>query len=177
MVIMFSKNISCFYVNQSRIMLKTTLTTTTNWTLTRITCSSSSNIDRILGIFPNRVTQRGISNVELYDHQQIYCTKKITRIRRGGYKQIKLCSFKNYTIGDYEKALIQINFAEYKIFDNVNDGYSNFIHILMEAIEKVMPVKSKKSQRNFQECFHSDISEKLIIWDKRFKKYKKLGFM
>ena len=47
----------------------------------------------------------------------------------------------------------------------------------MEAIEKVMPVKNKKSQRNFQECFHSDISEKLIIWDKRFKKYKKLGFM
>ena len=73
--------------------------------------------------------------------------------------------------------MTEINFAEYKIFDNVNDGYSNFIHILMEAIEKVMPVKNKKSQRNFQECFHSDISEKLIIWEKRFKKYKKLGFM
>ena len=73
--------------------------------------------------------------------------------------------------------MTEINFAEYKIFDNVNGGYSNFIHILMEAIEKVMPVKNKKSQRNFQECFHSDISEKLIIWEKRFKKYKKLGFM
>ena len=174
---MFSKSISCFYVSQSRIMLKTTLTTTANWTLTRITCSSSSNIDHILGNFPNKVTQRGIWNVKLYDHQLIYCRKEITRIRRDGYKQIKLRSFKNYTIGDYEKALIEINFAEYKIFDNVDDGYSSFIHKLMEAIEKVTPVKNKKSQRNFQECFHSEISKKLIIWDKRFKKYKKLGFM
>ena len=155
MVIMFSKNISCFYVNQSRIYFKTTLTFTANWTLTRVTCSSSSIIDHILGNFPNRLTQQGIWNVELYDHQLIYYTKKITRIRRGGYKQIKFRSFKNYTIGDYAKALIEINFAEYEIFDNVNDGYSNFIHKLMEAIEKVTPVKNKKSQRNFQKCFHS----------------------
>ena len=68
--------------------------------------------------------------------------KKITRIRRGGYKQIKFRFFKNYTIGDYEKALIESNFSEYRIFDNVNDVYSSFIHKLMEAIEKVTPVKN-----------------------------------
>ena len=94
---------------------------------TRITCSSSSIIDHILASFPDRVTQRGILNVRLSDHQPIYRTTKITRIKRGGHKQIKFRSFKNYTIDGYEKALVEINFPEYKNFDNVNDAYSNFI--------------------------------------------------
>ena len=53
---------------------------------TRITCSSSFIIDHILASFPNRVTQQGILNVRLSDHQLIYCAAKITRIKRGGHK-------------------------------------------------------------------------------------------
>ena len=110
---------------------------------TRITCSSSSIIDHILASFPDRVTQRGILNVRLSDHQLIYCTRKITRIKRGGHKQIKSRSFKNYTTDGYEKALVEVNFPEYKNFDNVNDAYSNFIQKLMKVIDKVAPVKNK----------------------------------
>ena len=40
----------------------------------------------------------------------------------GGHKQIKFRSFKNYTIDGHEKALAEINFSEYKNFDNVNDA-------------------------------------------------------
>ena len=90
---------------------------------TRITCSTSSIIDHILASFPDRVTQRGILNVVLSDHQIIYCTRKITRKKRGVHKQIKFRSFKNYTIDGYEKALVEINFPEYKNFDDVNDAY------------------------------------------------------
>ena len=97
---------------------------------TRITCSSSSIIDHILASFPDRVTQQGILNVGLSDHQLIYCTRKITRIKRGGHKQITFRSFKNYTIDGYEKALVEINFPKYKKFDNVNDAYSKFIQKL-----------------------------------------------
>ena len=140
---------------------------------TQINCGSSSIIDHILASFPDRVTQRGILNVGLSDHQLIYCTRKITRIKRGGHKQIKFRSLKNYTIDGYEKALVEINFPEYKSFDNVNDAYSNFIQKLMEVIDKVAPVKNKRIKRNSQEWFDSEISEKLIIRDKFFKKYKK----
>ena len=112
-------------------------------------------------------------NVGLSDHQLIYCTRKITRIKRGGHKQIKFRSFKNYTIDGYEKALVEINFPEYKSFDSVNDAYSNFIQKLMEVIDKVAPVKNKRIKRNSQEWFDSEISEKLIIRDTFFKKYKK----
>ena len=139
----------------------------------RITCSSSFIIYHILASFLDRVTQQGILNVGLSDHQQIYCTRKITRIKRGGHKHITFRSFKNYATDGYEKPLVDINFSEYKKFGNVNDAYSNFIQKLMGVIDKVLPVKSKRIKRNSQECFDSEISEKLIIRDKLFKEYKK----
>ena len=114
---------------------------------TRITCSSSSIINHILTSFSDKVTQRGILNVGLSNHQIIYCTRKITKIKRGGHKKITLRSLKNYTVDGYEKALIEINFSEYKKFDNVNDAYSNFIQKLMEVINKVAPVKNKRIKR------------------------------
>ena len=153
---------------------------------TQITCSSSFIIDHILASFPERVTQRGILNVGLSDHQLIYCTRKITKIKRGGHEQLTFQSFKNYTIDGYEKALVEINLSEYKKFDNVNDAYSNFIQKLIKVIEKVAPVKSSRIKRNSQKWFESEISEKLIIpnkvfrntiWDKLFRNTKKLGFM
>ena len=118
---------------------------------TRIICSSSSIIDHILASLPYRVTQQGILNVRLSDHQLIYGTRKITRIKRGGHKQITFRSFKHYTIDGYGKALVEINFSEYKKFGNVNDAYSNVIQKLMEVIDKVAPVKSKRIKRNSQE--------------------------
>ena len=138
---------------------------------TRITCSSSSIIDHILASFPDRVTQQGILNVGLSDHQLIYCTRKITRIKRGGHKQIKFRSL-NYTTDSYEKALVKTNFPECKNFENVNDAYSNFIQNLMEVTDKVASVKNKRRRGNSQEWFDSEISEKLIIQDKLFKKFK-----
>ena len=72
-----------------------------------------------------------------------------------------------------KKLWLKFIFPEYKKFDNVNDAYSNFIQKLTEALDKVAPVKSKRIKRDSQEWFDSEISEKLIIWDKLFKKYKK----
>ena len=43
----------------------------------------------------------------------------------------------------------------------------------MEVIDKVAPVKNKRIKRNSQEWFDTEISEKLIIWDNLFKKYKR----
>ena len=43
----------------------------------------------------------------------------------------------------------------------------------MEVIDKVAPAKNKRIKKNSQQWFDSDISEKLIIQNKLFKKYKK----
>ena len=72
-----------------------------------------------------------------------------------------------------KKGLWEVKFPNYENFDNVNDAYSNFIKRLIEVIAKVASVKSKEFLKNY---FDSDISEKLIIRDKLFKKYRKARF-
>ena len=79
---------------------------------TRITCSSTSLIDHKLASLPDRISQEGVMNVGLSDHQLIYCTRKISRVKTGGvHKKIKFRSLKNYAIDAYKNALKKINFA------------------------------------------------------------------
>ena len=94
---------------------------------TRVTCSSSAIIDHILASFPDRVSQQGVIDVGLSDHQIIYCTRKISIIKRGTHKQIRYRSLKSYSADIYEEALVRVDFPNYLNFENINDAYSNFI--------------------------------------------------
>ena len=47
----------------------------------RITCDRATIIDHILASYPERVTQQGIIDVGLFDHQLIFCARKIPRIK------------------------------------------------------------------------------------------------
>ena len=47
---------------------------------TRITCTSTSLIDHALASLPDRISQQGVMNVGLSDHQLIYCTSKVSRV-------------------------------------------------------------------------------------------------
>ena len=47
----------------------------------RITCSSISLIDYIVASASARMSQKGLIYVRLSDHQLIYCTRKINRIK------------------------------------------------------------------------------------------------
>ena len=53
---------------------------------TRITCNSTTIIDHIFASYPERVTQQGLIDVGLSDHQLIFCTRKICRTKRGMHK-------------------------------------------------------------------------------------------
>ena len=69
--------------------------------------------------------------------------------------------------------MVEINFSNYKNFDNVNDTYSNLIRKVMVVIDKAGPIKTRRVKRNSLGWFDSDILGKLIFRDKLFKKYKK----
>ena len=56
---------------------------------TRVTCSTSCLIGHILTTFPERVSHKGIIDVELSNHQLIHCTRKFSQTKVGTYKQIK----------------------------------------------------------------------------------------
>ena len=51
--------------------------------LTPITCRNTSLIDHILASIPSQVSQHGVINVSVSDHQLIYCAKKINKIKTG----------------------------------------------------------------------------------------------
>ena len=69
----------------------------------RITWSTSTLIDHILTSVPSRVSGKGAINVGMCDHQLIFCTRKISKIKTGSVcKYLNFRSLKNYT-ADYYK--------------------------------------------------------------------------
>ena len=114
----------------------------------RVTCSTSSLIDHILTTFPEKVSQQGIIDVGLSDHQSIYCTRKFSHTKVGTHKQITFRSLKNYTTEAYKEALSKAN---YENFSDVNKAYEKFIQKLMSVIDKLTPFKTKRVKGNSQE--------------------------
>ena len=141
---------------------------------TRITCSSTSLIDHILASLPDRISQEGVMNVGLSDHQLIYCIRKISRVKtRGVHKIIRFCSRKNYAVDAYKNALKKINFPNYEYFEDVNRAYSDFFQKLMSVIDNIARCKTKRVNGNNQNWFDGEVLEKLKSRDKLFKAFKK----
>ena len=70
----------------------------------RVTSSSSLIIDHLLASFPEKVTRSGVIDIGLSDHQLIYSTREISRIKRGSFRL-----FKHYTIDLFEQKLSKLN--------------------------------------------------------------------
>ena len=138
-----------------------------------VTCSNSIIIDHILVSFSNRVLQQGVIDVGLSDHQIIYCTRKISRIKRGTHKQIRYRSLKKYSADVYEEALGRVDFPNYHNFENINDAYSRFMQKFMWVNDLVAPIKSRRIKQNSQEWFDGEVAEKIRVRYKLFKKFKK----
>ena len=139
----------------------------------RVTTSSSTIIDHVLASYPERVTQHGVINVSLSDHQLIYCTKKISRIKRGSHKQIQVCSFKHYSVYLFEQELLKLNFPNYQNYNEINGAYNDFIQKIMRIIGRIAPIKERRVKQNTQEWFDGEIADEVTNCDKLFRKFKK----
>ena len=76
---------------------------------TRTTCSSSTLIDHILTNSREKISQSGVIDIGISDHQLIYLTRKLHRMKSNTHKQIKIRSLKNYTIESLNRGLRMIN--------------------------------------------------------------------
>ena len=106
------------------------------------------------------------------DHQLIYCTRKIYRIKKGSHKEIKFHSFKHYTADLFEQELSRVNFPNYWNF-NDNKAYNDFIQKIMNGIDKVAPLKERRVKQNSQEWVDGEIADEIKNRDKLFRKLKK----
>ena len=139
-----------------------------------ITCNSATNIDQILASYPERVTQQDI-DAGLPDHQLIFCTRTIYRIKSSTHKHIKFRSFNHYSADLFKETLTSKNFPNYRNFDGATQVYDDFIQKIMVAIDQVAPIKERRIKHNSQEWFDGEISEAIKNLDKSSKKIKKTG--
>ena len=111
---------------------------------TRITCNSA---------------QQTIIDVGLSDHQLIFCTRKIYRIKRGTHRHIRFRSFKHYSADLFKETLANINFSNYQNFNDATEAYDDFIQKIMIAIDMVARINERRIKHDYQEWFDGEISE------------------
>ena len=139
---------------------------------TRVTSSTSSLLDHILTNSGWKVSQKGVIDVGLSDHQLIYCTRKIVRAKTNVHNQIRVRSLKNYTQEILLEELRKINFPDYSIFCNVNIAYKDLVEKILSVVDKIAPFKVLRVKNNTQECFDSEVAEAVDLRDKRLKHFK-----
>ena len=64
---------------------------------TRITENKSSLLDHVLTNYSEKISQSGVIDIGVSDHQLIYCTRKVLHPKTNSHKQIKIRSLKNYS--------------------------------------------------------------------------------
>ena len=140
---------------------------------TRITDNSSSLLDHVLTNSPDRISQTGVVDTGLSDHQLIYCTRKVNRTKLNTHKYIRTRSLKNYSQGSYLEKLNEINFPNYSKFKDINDASSAFIGKVTSVIDQIVPTKEIRIKNSSQDWFDAEIHEEIETRDKLLAKFKK----
>ena len=139
---------------------------------------SETLIPQILTNSSEKVFQKGVIDVGISDHQLIYCTKKIKRIKHNMHNQIQVRSWKKWCAEIFTNALKTAQFQYYKIFSNVNFAYSDLLNKIWDTIDtsqkirSVAPTKEIRIKNKTQEWFDNEIVEALKLTEKYFKKFK-----
>ena len=137
--------------------------------LTQITCRNTSLIDHILASILSRILQHGVINVSVSDHQLTYCTRKINKTKTGGvHKHTTFCSFKKYSVDVCKNALKKVNFPNYKLFNDVNETFSNFFQKIRIVVDNIAPYKTKRVKEKIQKRFGGEVLENINTRDKHF---------
>ena len=141
-------------------------------TPTRITCNSSSIIDHILTNSSEIISQSGVIDTGISDHQLIFCTRKKTKIKVNDHKQITFRCFKNYSEKTFDEALEKISFPDYEIFLDIDTAYKDFFSKLSEVVNKMAPEKTKRLKNSTQEWYDGEIIGAMSDRDELLKKFK-----
>ena len=140
---------------------------------TRITKNSMSLLDHVLTNSADRVSQFGVVDTGLSDHQLIYCTRKITRTKSNVHKYIKTRSLKNYSQTLFLEKLKKANFPDYSKFKDINDAYSDFTGKVTSVIDEIAPTKEIRVKNNSQDWFGAEINEEIKRRDKLLARFNK----
>ena len=130
-------------------------------------------LDHVLTNSADRVSQFGVVDTGLSDHQLIYCTRKITRTKSNVHKYVKTRSLKNCSQTLFLGKLKKANFPDYSKFKDINDAYSDFTGKVTSVIDEIAPTKEIRVKNNSQDWFNAEINEEIERRDKLLARFKK----
>ena len=142
----------------------------------RITCYTWTLIDHIITSYEEKVTQSGVMNTSLSDHQLIFCTRNIKRVKTNNHKQVSFRSLKNYSMQIFERELKTIALPNYEKFSDVNSAYSDIVNKITQAINNFAPYKTIRVKNQSNEGFDGELAGQISNNDKLLKSSKKANF-
>ena len=138
-----------------------------------MTSNTSSLIDHIVTNANDKISNSGVIDVGLSDHQLIFCRRKLLKTKFSFHKKIKCRSFKNYNSEIFIQRPRESNFSSYSCFNDINEAYNDFSAKLLSAINKSAPLKERRIKNNNEEWFDGEILDAILIRDKVLKRFKK----
>ena len=120
-------------------------------------------IDHILTNSKEKISQSGVIDIGISDHQLIYLTRKLHRMKSNTHKQIKIRFFKNYTLESLNQGLTMINFSDYEYF---NDVYATSLRSGLYFTEFVYANVADASLN----IMSMDVPKQVFVWRKKILK-------
>ena len=74
-----------------------------------------------------KISQSGVIDIGLSDHQMIYCTRKIWKQKFKEHKDITIRSLKNYSQETFVNSLTELKYPCYSQFTDIDVAYEDFI--------------------------------------------------
>ena len=140
---------------------------------TRVTCNTSTLIDHILTNSTEKIFQSGVIASGISDHQLIFCTRKVKRVKSHKHNNVLLRSLKHYTVNLFVEGLRKVNFLTYERFSNIDAAYTDFLNKLMKVINEIAPSKEIRIKNNNQDWFDREVADLIHVREKLFLKFKK----
>ena len=134
---------------------------------------SSTIIDLILVSDCHKISQSGVIDCNISDHQLIFCTRKITHNFIGKHNTVKLRSLKNYNKEAFQQHLVGIDWLNVLNCDNVFDAWKNFKSVFILALDIFAPVKDIRIKQRSEKWIDSNILQCIKERDKAFQLYKR----
>ena len=106
---------------------------------------------------PEKVSQSGVIDLGLSDHDLIYCTRKISLPKSYKVNEIFVRSVKRYSAEKFLEILREIVFPNYLTYTCVNDAYSDFTYRFIGAINFIAPSKKIRVKANSKPWFDNQI--------------------
>ena len=91
---------------------------------TRVACNTSTLIGHILTSSTEKMFQSGIIDSGISNHQLIFRTRKVKRVKFHKHDNVLLRSLKHHTVNLFAEGLRKVNFLNYERFSNIDAAYT-----------------------------------------------------